>query len=94
MTVPPTETELDAAIAAIPLEDLVYLRLRAFLAQQSEADPADLHALVMPHVERALYRLVLERAEGHRGLAARMLGINRNTLARRLRDLGLDSRGE
>jgi DNA-binding protein Fis len=84
------ERDPAAVIAAMPLEELVYQRLRVFIDQHADVPTEGLHALVMPHVERALFRLAMERADGHRGRAARMLGLNRNTLTRRLRELGLE----
>ncbi|WP_417481795.1 sigma-54-dependent transcriptional regulator [Maricaulis sp.] len=39
-------------------------------------------------LDRALFEQALARAEGNRSKAAEMLGVNRNTLARRLAELG------
>jgi nitrogen metabolism transcriptional regulator, ntrC, fis family len=40
--------------------------------------------------ERTLIEAALEATGGHRGEAARRLGLGRNTLARKIRDLGID----
>jgi two-component system nitrogen regulation response regulator GlnG len=45
----------------------------------------------LPEFEKALIRVALARAKGHRQDAARMLGWGRNTLARKIRELGLES---
>ncbi|HUG98901.1 MAG TPA: nitrogen regulation protein NR(I) [Gammaproteobacteria bacterium] len=45
----------------------------------------------LPEFERALIRVALARSGGRRQDAARLLGWGRNTLARKIRDLGLDS---
>ncbi len=42
-------------------------------------------------LDRALFEQALARAEGNRSRAAQLLGLNRNTLARRLAELGNDS---
>ena len=42
-------------------------------------------------VDRALFRQALERCNGNRSKAAEILGLNRNTLARRLSELGVDA---
>jgi len=44
----------------------------------------------LPEFEKALIRAALARARGHRQEAARLLGWGRNTLARKMRELGLD----
>ena len=48
-----------------------------------------LYRNVMSRVEMPLLRLALELSAGNQLKAARMLGINRNTLRKRLRLLGL-----
>jgi len=41
-------------------------------------------------VERALFSQALDRCNGNRSKAAELLGLNRNTLARRLAELDED----
>jgi two-component system nitrogen regulation response regulator GlnG len=43
----------------------------------------------LPDLERALIRVALRKSRGHRQEAARMLGWGRNTLTRKLKELGL-----
>jgi len=45
----------------------------------------------LPEFERVLIRRALERAQGHRQEAARLLGWGRNTLTRKIRSLNLDA---
>jgi len=45
----------------------------------------------LPEFEKALIRVALARAKGHRQDAARLLGWGRNTLARKIREFGLES---
>ena len=49
----------------------------------------DLHERVMAEVERPLLRLALSATRGNQIKAAAMLGLNRNTLRKKLRDLEL-----
>lgn len=48
----------------------------------------------VPAFERVLIRVALKRARGKRLVAARLLGWGRNTLTRKIRELGLDDRGQ
>jgi two-component system nitrogen regulation response regulator GlnG len=47
-------------------------------------------ASALPEFEKALIRIALARARGHRQEAARLLGWGRNTLTRKIRELHLD----
>lgn len=73
------------------MEQLVRLRLTSLLDRLGK-EPIGLHALVMGEVERGLVGLILERCKGHRGQAAELLGLHRNTLRLRVHELGLESR--
>ncbi len=76
-----------AAAAALPLEDAVRRRLTELLA--ADREPRDLYALLVGAVERPLIEVVLERTGGNQVRAAQMLGINRNTLRKKISDLGV-----
>jgi Nif-specific regulatory protein len=56
------------------------------------ARAADGKILTLAEVERAHILDVLGRAQGNRTTAAKWLGIGRNTLARKLRDFGIDDK--
>lgn len=51
--------------------------------------PTGLYPLVMDRVESELIRYILARADGNQTLAAQMLGINRNTLRRKIQQYHL-----
>ncbi|MGP0067018.1 MAG: sigma-54-dependent transcriptional regulator [Isosphaeraceae bacterium] len=71
---PPTEEELD---------------LEGFIRGRLGPDARDLYAETHRQVDRHLLTQVLEYAEGNQHRAARLLGIARQTLRLKLRDLGL-----
>lgn len=48
----------------------------------------------LQEVEEEHIRLILDKTEGNRSLAARILGIDRRTLYRRLDEMGLKGVGE
>jgi two-component system nitrogen regulation response regulator GlnG len=46
--------------------------------------------MVLVQVERPLIRFVLEKTKGNQVRAADILGINRNTLRKKIHELGID----
>jgi len=63
--------------------------LEAFVRQRLLPEASDLYAATHRQVDRLLLPLVLEYAHGNQHQAARLLGIARQTLRLKLRDLGL-----
>ena len=72
-----------------PLEDVVYLRLADYFQKIKGHRAEDLYDVIMPQLERPLIRLAIEACAGNKCEAARMLGINRNTLLKKMRHLGM-----
>jgi Fis family transcriptional regulator, factor for inversion stimulation protein len=50
------------------------------------AEPHAIYDMVLAAVEKPMLELVMQRAEGNQSKAADWLGINRNTLRRKLLD--------
>ncbi|WP_305096005.1 sigma-54-dependent transcriptional regulator [Croceibacterium aestuarii] len=63
--------------------------LRAWLAAERPAE-GDLYHAALAAFERPLFALALRRTGGNQLRAARLLGINRNTLRKRLSDLDIE----
>jgi len=81
----------------VPLEDLsfeemVKAKLAGFLQRMDGYAVHDLYEKVLERVERPLFDLVLERTGGNQLKAAELLGLNRNTLRRKLDALGVKRR--
>ena len=57
-----------------------------------ERDPVDLYANLLEEFERPLLEVTLEKTGGNQVRAAQILGINRNTLRKKLVTLGLTAR--
>ena len=76
-----------------PLDEEIRHRLDAFFERLRDHRAAGLYAAVMREVERPLIAGALARARGVRATAAETLGIDRGTLARRMRALGMDEDG-
>jgi two-component system nitrogen regulation response regulator GlnG len=68
---------------------LVNSALPALVRAAAASENGKLYRSVMARVERPLLRQALDLAGGNQLKAARLLGINRNTLRKRLRLLGL-----
>ena len=62
-------------------------------ANRGDNDPVDLYGSLLAEFERPLLETTLERAGGNQVRAAQILGINRNTLRKKLVSLGLASGG-
>jgi len=71
----------------LSLEEIVRLKLVEYFQRTQGVEERDLYALVIQRVERPLLELALERANGNQLKAAAMLGINRNTLRKKMAQL-------
>ncbi len=76
----------------LPLRNHAERALSDYFTSLNGHKPADLYDLVLREVEEPLFRVVLDYAEGNQSQAADILGINRGTLRKKLKELGL-SRG-
>ena len=72
-----------------PLRDVTAQALQRYLAAFEGMDPDGVYDLVMAEVEPAMLATVLRHAQGNQSRAASMLGLNRGTLRRKLREYGL-----
>ena len=76
--------------AAAP-ESAAWLReLETWAQRHAAAQDEPLLDVAVPELERVLIRVALARCEGRRQDAARLLGWGRNTLTRKMRELGMD----
>ena len=77
----------------VPMEDLAFeemvkAKLAGLLARIDGYPVHDLYDTVVARVERPLFELVLAHTGGNQVKAAEILGLNRNTLRKKLADLG------
>ncbi|MGD0144762.1 MAG: helix-turn-helix domain-containing protein, partial [Rhizomicrobium sp.] len=61
-----------------------------FAAHGDELPPAGLYDRIVQEVERPLISICLAATRGNQIRAAHLLGLNRNTLRKKIRDLGLE----
>lgn len=72
------------------LSDAVERHLRTYFAAHGDnLPPTGLHDRVLREIERPLIMLSLDATKGNQLKAASMLGLNRNTLRKKIRDLGI-----
>lgn len=61
-------------------------RLNGFISKMSNIENSDLHKTVMSEVEKSLLSIVLKESNGNCLKAAKLLGINRNTLNKKIKE--------
>ncbi len=71
------------------LHETIRKRVEEAFAGHGEHDPVDLYGSLLVEFERPLLETTLERTGGNQVRAAQILGINRNTLRKKLVSLGL-----
>ena len=71
------------------LEEIASRKLEALVKEAVQFERGSLMAEVLPQVERPLLNLLLEQTKWNKQRAARILGINRNTLRKKIEILGL-----
>jgi Fis family transcriptional regulator, factor for inversion stimulation protein len=68
------------------IDESVRASVEQYFKDLRGAEPDDLHRLFIAAAERPLLDVVMRHAEGNQSKAAEWLGINRNTLRRKLLD--------
>jgi Fis family transcriptional regulator, factor for inversion stimulation protein len=68
------------------IDDCIRTSVEQYFKDLRGAQPHELHNLFLGAAEKPLLDVVLRHAEGNQSKAAEWLGINRNTLRRKLLD--------
>ena len=80
-----------AAVSAdASLEDIIERKMHECVRGLRGHPSANLHSLMVGLVEKPLLRAVMRETRGNQVRAAQLLGINRNTLRKKLREHGID----
>ena len=66
------------------IQDCIKDNLEGYFHDLRGAEPHAVYDMVVNAVERPMLEVVMQRAEGNQSKAADWLGINRNTLRRKL----------
>jgi Fis family transcriptional regulator len=67
-----------------PIDDSIRQNLEIYFEDLDGTEPHALYDMVLKAVERPLLDVVMRKADGNQSRAAEWLGINRNTLRRKL----------
>lgn len=73
----------------LSLEQIIRNKLEDYFQRTQGQNLDNLHSLVIERVERPLIELTLHETGGNQIKAAHILGINRNTLRKKISDLGI-----
>ncbi|MEK7797814.1 MAG: helix-turn-helix domain-containing protein [Nitrospirota bacterium] len=68
-------------------DEYINAKLRDFVRRMKLGAGSDLHPLIIKAVEKPLIALVLEETNGNQNQAAALLGLNRNTLRKKIQEL-------
>lgn len=71
------------------IADSIERTLNRYFDDLDGSTPSGIYPMVIQIVEQSLLTCVMNRAKGNQSHAAQMLGINRNTLRRKLSDHGM-----
>ena len=75
--------------AHLSFENFLEEKLADLVERMGGLDRGDIYSMVLQRVEKPLITLVLKKTEGNQVRAANLLGINRNTLRKKIKELGI-----
>lgn len=85
----PTHDALADTSSQQPLREAVGCAMRRYFEHLDGGDVTGLHAMVMAEVEAPLLIAVLDHTQGNQTRAAEILGLNRGTLRKKLKQYDL-----
>jgi Fis family transcriptional regulator len=74
----------------VPLRSQAEEALECYFETLNGHKPAHLYDLVMREVEEPLFKVVMGHVQGNQSRAATILGINRGTLRKKLKEFGIN----
>ena len=88
----PATTSLE--VDQLSLEEIIRHKLEDYFRRTEGVDVDNLYSLVIERIERPLIELTLKKTRGNQIRAAQILGINRNTLRKKISDLRIELKKE
>ena len=87
---PPTNGHADTRLGdSKPLRDITEQPLKEYFRNLNGHSPVELYDFVLKEIELPLFRTVMDYTRGNQSRAASILGINRGTLRKKLKNYGL-----
>lgn len=71
------------------IQEVIHKSLEEYFNDLGEQQATNIYDMVVLTVEKPILEVVMLRADGNQSHAAQMLGINRNTLRKKLQEHGL-----
>ena len=71
----------------LALEEFMEHRLKDFVKQMKASGGRNLHSILLREIERPLITVTLKETNGNQIQAAHLLGMNRNTLRKKIKEL-------
>jgi len=67
-----------------PVALVIEKHLKRYLDDLGDSEPSNIYQIVLEVVEKPMLELIMQHADYNQSLAANYLGINRNTLRKKL----------
>jgi Fis family transcriptional regulator len=72
-----------------PVTEVLEIHLQRYLDDLGDIPPSNVYDMVITSIEKPMLQLIMQHAEQNQSLAAQYLGLNRNTLRKKLLEHGL-----
>ena len=67
-----------------PVTELLETHLQRYLDDLGDVAPTNVYEMVIASIEKPMLQLIMQHADQNQSLAAQYLGLNRNTLRKKL----------
>ena len=94
LSLQPNQGSVPTEYNRLSLEEMLHHKLEDYFQRTQGVDVDNLYALVVERVERPLIELTLKKTRGNQIKAAQILGINRNTLRKKIAQLRMSAKKE
>jgi Fis family transcriptional regulator, factor for inversion stimulation protein len=85
-----THGELNSNLSNSTLRQLVKNALEHYLLNLDDLTPVNLYQLVMEQIEKPLFEVVMKLTKNNQSKAAKLLGLSRGTLRKKLKQYDLE----